>query len=354
MTERIILSKNLRSRPEGRNQAAIERILIARKRVQSILDREITANRRTLEQKISDQGPANQRVDPHLVGLAIMDMLELKRLRSHKHPSTGTTDWYSNTLTSQQKIDNRLNELAPLYAEVSGSAFGNLTGDALELIVFKCLQQVRENNPKYSYLGAFFLDRPKNQYGRYQKKSPPKDIGIFSTRKEADFIQFGHETAPLCIECKNYREWIYPTHGIIRELIIKSVELDCHPLLIARRIHYSTITNFFEPAGIFSHETYNQYYPLDKNDIAEKVRNKGLLGFTDVLASETPQIRTVKFFAEILPKITPHMAERWQSNRDALMEYATGNINLAQLYTDIGSQAGGKWQEQFDPEPFDV
>ena len=37
-----------------------------------------------------------------------------------------------------------------------------------------------------------------------------------------------------------------------------------------------------------------------------------------------------------------------QLNRDVLLEYAHGAINIAQLYTAIGSPAGGKW---VDPEP---
>ena len=39
------------------------------------------------------------------------------------------------------------------------------------------------------------------------------------------------------------------------------------------------------------------------------------------------------------------MTERWSKNKAALLAYATDQINLAQLYTAIGSPAGGKWQE---------
>jgi len=65
-----------------------------------------------------------------------------------------------------------------------------------------------------------------------------------------------HDAGPLCIECKNYREWVYPHDKLISELIVKAADLNAIPVLIARRIHYTTRTNLLEPAGIIAHETY--------------------------------------------------------------------------------------------------
>src|SRR5688572_14204170 len=126
--------------PEAQNADALARITVAKDRIQKVLDRERVAHQKTLEQKISDQGPAGLRVDPHLLGLAIKDLLELNRLKKAHHPSTVNHPWYANRLTPDVEIQERLNELAPLYAHVSGGGFGNHTGDALEIIVFKCLR----------------------------------------------------------------------------------------------------------------------------------------------------------------------------------------------------------------------
>jgi len=79
------------------------------------------------------------------------------------------------------------------------------------------------------------------------------------------------------------------------------------------------------------------------------VRHKRSLGFTDVVATEEPHSRTKRFFQSILPSIVPRMAVQWKANQDYLLEYAHDEINLAQLYTAIGSPAGGKWQD-FDTE----
>jgi hypothetical protein len=340
-------SPKLLAHPEAKSPRALERIVIAKRRIQSILDRDTAAHQKTLEQKIAEQGPKPMRVDPHLIGLAIMDLLELKRLAVHNHSATKATPWYANPGTSAATVAKRLTLLAPLYASVAGSGFGNLTGDALELIVYKCLDLVYEANPRYAFQGHFRLNEPKVG-GRYRKTQPPKNIGRHSTSKEADFLQFGHGAGPLCIECKNYREWTYPHHKIIKELIIKATELHAIPILVARRIHYSTITNFLEPAGIIAHESYFQYFPADQAGLATKVKDKRSLGFTDVTASEDPQPRTLTFFNNNLPKIVDRMSVKWKENQDALLAYALDEINLAHLYTAIKSPAGGKWLEPDD------
>ena len=288
-------------------------------------------------------------MDPHLIGLAIFDLIELRRLRRHTHPATGSKPWYANPGTSDDAVAARLDDLAPLYASISGDGFGNLIGDALEVIVFKCLDKINAADPRYTYQGHFKLDKPKNKNGRYRKIQPPKTIARKTTQKEADFIQFGHEVGPLCIECKNYREWLYPNHKIIRDLIITSAELGTIPVLIIRRIHYTARTNFLKPAGIIAHETYFQYYPSDQAELADKVKHRRSLGFTDVTATEEPHPRTVKFFNETLPNIVGFMAEHWEANKPALLRYAYEEINLAQLYTEIRSPAGGKWQDFNQP-----
>jgi hypothetical protein len=288
-------SRIVLAHPDARSPQALERITIAKRRIQSILDRNTVAHQKTLEQKIAEQGPNAMRVDPHLIGLAIKDLLELNRLAVHIHQATGQKPWYANPGSSPTAVTRRLDVLAPLYVSVSEGNFNNLIGDALEVVVFKCLDQIMAGNRRFAYQGQFHLDQPKVG-GRYRKTSPPKNIGPHSTQKEADFFQFGHDAGPLCIECKNYREWTYPSHGIIKELIIKAADLDAIPVLIARRLHYTTRANLLQPAGIIAHESLFQYYPADQAQLAEQAKHKDLLGFTDVTASEEPHPRTITFF----------------------------------------------------------
>jgi hypothetical protein len=193
-------------------------------------------------------------------------------------------------------------------------------------------------------LGTFYLDEPKNAQGRFRKTEPPTSLsGRVTNAGPPDFYLFGFDSGPLCIECKNYREWTYPHHDILNKLIIKAVDLDATPVLISRRLHYTTITNFLEPAGIIAHESLYHYYPSEYADLAAQVRHRRSLGFTDVLATEDPHKRTVDFFQTHLPRIHSTMAARFQANKQSLIDYATNKINLAELYTAIDSPAGGKW-----------
>lgn len=345
-------SANTLKHPEAKNPAALERIGIAKSRIQNILDRAIVAHPRTLEQKISDQGPTPLRVDPHLVRLAIKDLLETNRLKIHTHPSTSSHTWYSNISISAEEAKPVLDDIAPLYAQVAGSAFGQLTGYALELVIYRCLVQLRTSAARYNFQGHFKLHEPVDvTTGCYKKVQPPKTIDSHTAIKEADFLLFGHDCGVICIECKNYREWIYPHNTVIKELIVKAIQLNAVPLLIARRMHYTTMTNFLEPAGIIAHQTYHQYYPVHAPDVADRARNKSLLGFTDVRAKDQPEPRTTKFFSDHLPAITDRMAAKWQANKPVLHSFALGELNLSQLYTEIGSPAGGKWQNFDVPEP---
>jgi hypothetical protein len=245
------------------------------------------------------------------------------------------------------KIKQRLSVLAPLYSSVSGHGFGNLVGDALELAVYKCLLATHETNPQLTFLGQFALDAPKIGM-RYKKTHPPKTLSGHATIKEFDFIQLGHVCGAIGIECKNYREWLYPHDSIIRDLILKSSSLHVLPLLIARRIQFSAKTNFLRPAGILFHESLFQYYPADQIELAERARDKRLLGFSDIDSSEQPRPFTLRFFRDALPKIVEPATTLWTTNREALVAYAREEISRQELYRAIGSPAAQPEAGEYD------
>lgn len=333
----------------AKNPRALERIALGKARIQSILDREIVATEKTLEQKIAEHGPVDQRVDPHLITLAITDLLALRRLVINQHALTGTTPWYSNPGRAWTEVSEKLEKLAPLYHTVSRT-LSNVIGDALEIATFRALETTRDAHPRYHFDGHFYLDRPKNAHGRYHQRKAPKEMGARSTVYQPDFLQYGHDAGTICVECKNMREWLYPRRDQIKIHILRCSDLDVIPLFVARRIHYSTLTNFFEPAGIIAHESYFQYFPSDQIEVATRAKHKRSLGFSDIIATEAPDQRTIRFFRDELPGLVGPMARKWRQHKAALTEYAKGQINLAQLYTAIGSRAGGKWQEG-EPEP---
>jgi hypothetical protein len=124
-------------------------------------------------------------------------------------------------------------------------------------------------------------------------------------------------------------------------------------VFIGRRIHYTARENLFIPAGIVFHESYYQYYDPTDHQIADQAKNKALLGFSDIRATHEPDVRTLRFFADYLPKVLTEAGPRWAATRNFAYAYAKGEMNLAQLYTEIGSPAGGKWINQEDEPPFE-
>jgi hypothetical protein len=124
-----------------------------------------------------------------------------------------------------------------------------------------------------------------------------------------------------------------------KDLIRKCCATGAVPMLIARRIHYSAITNLLAPAGIIAHQSYYQYYPDGHDDLIEQVRDKRSLGFTDVRSWQNPHARTASFFKSSLPAVGPEMAARFRRFRRPLLEYAENRITRAALYRAIRSPA---------------
>jgi hypothetical protein len=197
------------------------------RRLASVLPREILACQRTLEQKISEGGPKPQRIDPHLLGLAIRELLQERELiRHHTHTATRSLKWFSYLGTPEAEILQKLVEIAPLYAQVTQTNFKNLIGDALEIIVYKSLLRLHAQSPRYTPLGSFDLEGPRSNRGRHIKTDPQRNIVGNVTTKVPDFILTGFDIGPIWIECKNYREWLYPEHKEITELI-PTATLEC-------------------------------------------------------------------------------------------------------------------------------
>ena len=221
-------SKWLADQRVARNPAVMDLISLAAARARKVLEREGVAHQRTLEQKISDQGPEGMRVDPHLLGFALRDLVERELLSEHSH--SGVHKWFSHRLEKPERIEPVLDKLAPLYAHVSTGQFPNRVGDALEVVVFKAIRELSKTEDRFRYFGSLDIDQPKDAHGRYRKNEPPQRIGENKTLKQADFILSGHQEGMIGVECKNLREWIYPHSPLIKELIIKSFELDVIPL----------------------------------------------------------------------------------------------------------------------------
>src|SRR6266849_812383 len=114
---------------------------LARNRLAKILRTHIIATERTLEQKISDAGPTDQRIEPFILTKALRDLGHTGVVKSRL---IVRTPWYFLQATPVEEVDKRLNELVPIYeATQTGDMAGRL-GQALEIAVYKGLLATRQ------------------------------------------------------------------------------------------------------------------------------------------------------------------------------------------------------------------
>ncbi len=270
----------------GQQERIRERIAIGRRRIVNILQRHGVATMRMLEQKISDAGPNPQRVDPHILTQARNELTNLKHLVTRK---IRRTQWHYLASTDPEFVEQRFNELLPLHAQTEDRSFTDRMGDTAEIAVLKAMQNARAN-----FFGHFTDLNAHDDDQRYTKHDPDFFSGNPIRGGKLDYILVHPKAGGMGIEVKNTREWIYPDKDIVTELLRKCIQIDVVPVLIARRIHYSTFTILNTCGGVI-HQFYNQLYPRANAVLAEQVRDKTKLGYSDVRPGNEPDLECLIF-----------------------------------------------------------
>jgi hypothetical protein len=300
---------------------SLERQHIARRRLIRILGRHGIALARTLEQKIADAGPFNQRIDPHILTIVRRELMEEGRIVEKR--SCGVP-WYHLRETAQSTIDQRLAEQEPVHIHLQGTAFGRRLGQALEIAVFRALSTQNRLDFFGHYLGLD--DHSDDQL--YQKDEPPSAISgrRIPGNKRLDFLVISPAVGAAGVEVKNLREWQYPRRAEIRDLLSKCCYLDAVPVLIARRIPYVTFS-VLSPCGVILHQTYNQLFPAADAALASQARDKRLLGYHDIRLGNQPDARLIKFIHENLPRVLPSARARFMRFKDLVQAYAAEEMS---------------------------
>lgn len=267
-----------------------ERQLLAQRRLVRILDDLVVANMRTIEMKISDSGPEEQRVNPHVITVVRNDMLKRRALQR-------SGIWYFRSLADPRRVADRLAILEPLHKRTNERSFTMRLGQTLEIAVLRALHQ-----SPLDFVGGFTDLDQHDDSTLYRKEEPPLN---FSGRRmpgdrRFDFLAF-HASGPIGLEAKNIREWIYPDRDEIKELLFKAAAADTLPVLIGRRIPYVTF-RLLQTCGVFVFENFNQLYPGADAALAAEVREKGNLGYHDVRAGNEPNDRLLRFLTTDLPR----------------------------------------------------
>lgn len=114
----------------------------------------------------------------------------------------------------------------------------------------------------------------------------------------------------------------------------KCCKLDIVPVLIARRIPFVTFM-LFNQCDVIVHQTYNQLYPMADYELAEKAKDKKLLGYHDIRLGSAPDKRLLHFIHENLPALIPQARERFDEHKDLLSAYADDDISYPEFVSHL-------------------
>jgi hypothetical protein len=338
----------VRRNPLAASRAGLERLDLGIKRLLNVLDREQVSAIRTLEMKISDAGPTNQRIDPHILGLAGVEAVERGRVSIHRDIRTATHAWYAPARLGIADIQPKLDVLIEAYLATTSQPFTSALGDPLEISVFKILRRLKAADQRFTFLGSYDLSA-RQANGRFGKTEPTVNFNEAVLEGPPDFVIFDPRSSgePGMIECKNLREWLYPSKAIMKAIVRKALAANMTPILIARRIPYIAKAALCEPAGIIAHETYHQLYPETDHgrDLAAIVRDNRGLGYFDVMASEEPLPRTVTFFERNLPKLLPIAAAKFRHHAPSLHAWVNGTMSWQDLRRRLAGRYLGADEE---------
>jgi hypothetical protein len=298
------------------------------------------ANQRTLEQKIADAGPYNQRIDPHIL-TDVRNRMTKEGVISVVNRQNAP--WYYASNTVPAAIEARLAELIPIYKAYND--IGGRIGQALEIATYRALCLI----PNGDFSGRFRDLDAHDDSTMYKKEEPPQHIGIKSLQgsERLDFILRTTDAGPLGFECKNVRHWMYPHVPEIKETLRKCLALDAVPVFIARRIPFVTFA-VLSKCGFVVHQTYNQLFPAAFAAIADQVRDKMNLGYHDIRTGNEPDGRLVKFITVNLPLIAKEAREKFEAHKDLLEPYASQKMP----YQEFAARVLRRWRGEDEDGPF--
>ena len=319
-----------------------DRKQLARKRLLSVLGTHTVALMRTLENKISDAGPANQRIDPHVLTMvrnALVESGDLVRVDRQGAP------WYHRQDADQAAVERRIAQLSAIHRQFN--SLSQRIGQSLEIAIFRALRA-----QSMVFFGNFPTLEEHDDSRLYSKLDELSAVGSRSLPGDMrlDFILMHPVAGTVGIEAKNIREWLYPDRDEIRELLLKCTAIDAVPVLVARRIQFATF-RLLSRCGVVLHEQFNQLVPSTAQAIADQARHKALLGYHDIRLGNMPDARLLKFIQVNLPAALPDARLRFDRYYDLLRDYGTGAIGYAEFAARVRRRHHGTNEDSdFSPD----
>jgi hypothetical protein len=326
-------------------ESILARLELAKKRLQRVLGSHGIAMARTLEQKIADAGPFNQRVDPHVLTKARKELEMGGIVKSMKE---GGIDWYHLSDTDPEELKRRLEEQQGVHAATMDRDFTQRLGQAAEIAFYRALLHQEE----FAYFGGYGDLEEHDDGSLYSKEEPPSTVSGLRIpgKKKLDFLLMHKTAGAVGVEVKNVREWFYPDREGVREMLQKCVAINAVPVLVARRIPYAAFS-VLNRCGVLIHQFYGQVYPNADAGLAEQSRNKRLLGYHDIRVGNQPDARMLKFVGQNLPKLVEKARQTFDIWEDEIGEYASGEIEYKEFVSKLRGDYGEREESEADWEP---
>lgn len=308
------------------------------------------ANSRTLEMKISDAGPSNQRVNPHVLTKVKGELVKSGRLKKVQQI------WYHRITEPAARVEERLGLLKPLYKATNDASLKLRIGQTLEIAIWRALEATDLN-----FVGGFTDLDDHDDSTLYRKEEPPLRFSgkKMPGDKRFDFLAFHPEAGSIGIEAKNTREWLYPNRAEIKELLLKALTSDSVPVLIARRIPYVTF-RLLATCGVMLFENFNQLYPYADAELCSQVAHKDLLGYHDVRVGNEPNQRLLDFITKTIVKEAGEYRERFEHNKDLLEKFVSGELYYASFAArvrrreqGVDEDSDGESEPDYDPDDYE-
>ena len=327
-----------------KNKRVEERIQIGTRRIINILRKYGVGTMRMLEQKISDGGPNPQRIDPHLLTKSRLELLGRGVLLTRKE---GNTQWHCLDESDKTFVEERFTELRALHSRTERREFTDRMGDTAEIAVMKAMQRNRLH-----FFGHFTDLNEHEDNRRYMKHDPDYFSGMAINDGKLDYILVNRDAGGMGIEIKNTREWIYPEKQIITDLLRKCLQIDVVPVLVARRIHYTTFS-VLNACGAVIHQFYNQLYPYAEADLAALVRDKNKMGYSDVRVGNEPDTRMLRFFGNSIPFVAAASREKFDQRKELIDRYVNGPMNYIEFEKTLRREGDDETEDEgsdYDPD----
>lgn len=121
----------------------LQRVELAKKRIRSVLTRHTIASHRTLEQKIADAGPSNQRINPHVLSNALHELATTGELLERQEANGS---WLYLRTAPADLLQTRLADQLALWKLTQDARLTMRIGQTLEIAVYRAMLPQRAYN----------------------------------------------------------------------------------------------------------------------------------------------------------------------------------------------------------------